>query len=128
MQYNSVLFDPPCPAVDVSVEVPIATGRSVRILAQVDTGADFCVIPQRVIWELALVPYRTNRFIEHDSPVVKVKDVYRVRVAIGQLQPFMVDCVHYPFVDADDYMVLGREGLNQLRTLLEGPQQQLSFL
>jgi predicted aspartyl protease len=126
MQYNSVLFNPPCPAIEVQIEPPVTTRLTTRILAQIDTGADLCVIPDRVIRDLGLVPYRLNRIQEHDGTVAS-KEVYRIRMIIADLPMLAVDSVHLPFVDDDDYMVLGREGLNKLRLLLDGPAQELSF-
>ena len=127
MQYNSALFDPPCPAVDIRIETPVSTGRSTSILAQIDTGADLCVIPLRVIHELNLQPYRTNRIIEHNGKESR-QGIYRIRITISDLPSFMVDAIYYPFVDEDDYLVLGREALNIFRMLLDGPAQQFSFL
>ncbi len=126
MQYNSTLFYPPCPAVDISIETPVSTGRSTSILAQIDTGADLCVIPLRVIRELNLQPYRTNGIAEHDGKESR-REVYRIRITISDLPSFNVDAIYYPFVDEDDYLVLGREGLNIFRMLLDGPAQQFSF-
>jgi predicted aspartyl protease len=127
VQYNSTLFYPPCPAVDIRIETPISTGKSTSILAQIDTGADLCVVPLRVIRELNLQPYRTNRIEEHDGKE-SIQEVYRVRIAISDFPSFTVDAIYYPFVDEDDYLVLGREALNIFRMLLDGPVQQLSFL
>jgi predicted aspartyl protease len=127
VQYNSTLFDPPCPAVDIRIETPISTGKSTNILAQIDTGADLCVIPLRLIRELDLQPYRTNRILEHNGKESR-QEVYRVRITISDFPSFMVDTVYYPFVDEDDYLVLGREALNIFRMLLDGPEQQFSFL
>ena len=127
MQYNSTLFCPPCPAVDIRIETPVNTGKSTSILAQIDTGADFCVIPLRVTHELNLQPYRTNKIEEHDGKE-SIQDVYRIRITINDFPSFMVDAIYYPFVDEDDYLVLGREALNIFRMLLDGPAQQFSFM
>jgi predicted aspartyl protease len=97
------------------------------ILAQIDTGADICVVPLRVIRELGLQPYRTNRIIGHDGAETR-KEVYRVRLTIDGRPRFAVDSIYLPFVDNEDYLVLGREALNLFRMLLDGPAQQLSFL
>lgn len=126
MQYNSTLFYPPCPVLDVTVSAPVGGGFASTLVAQVDTGADVCVIPTRIVRSLSLVPYRTNSIQEHDGRITR-KEVYRVRLTMGNVASIMVDCVNYQFLDSDDYMILGREALNQLRLLLDGPAQDLSF-
>ena len=54
--YNRDKFDPPAPALEVSLTIPgsVSYGQIVKSLALIDSGADMTVIPKWVTQQLQL--------------------------------------------------------------------------
>jgi hypothetical protein len=114
--YNRQI-EPPAPFVYVSVRCP-ETGKVVDDLpAQIETAADRTVIPGNLVDGLELVPL-------DELPVaglggqVFVAPTYRVEVVVRALSPQMVEVIAHA---EEPYALLGRDVLNQLRVLLDGP-------
>ncbi len=117
-------YHPPMPALEIRLGYP---GKELAIgplTAIVDTGADGTLMPQSLIDEI-------------EAPLV---DDVRVRSPWGKwryLQLFTVDvgietlCLSAIEVVGDDLgdeIILGRNILNQLRLLLDGPAGQVETL
>jgi len=116
-------YDPPMPALEIYLGYPDRALALGPLTAIVDTGADGTLIPQSLIDDL-------------DAPLV---DDIRVGSPWGEwrnLQLFVVDLgigqFRLPAVEVvgDDRgteIVLGRNVLNQLQLLLDGPAGRVSI-
>jgi predicted aspartyl protease len=117
-------YHPPMPALEIRLGYPDEALALGPLTAIVDTGADGTLIPQSLIDEI-------------EAPLV---DDVRVRSPWGKwryLQLFTVDMdigrFRLPAVevvgdDLGDEIILGRNVLNQLRLLLDGPAGQVETL
>lgn len=116
-RYNTQLT-PPAPFVHVSISHPVDQSLVVTDLpAQIDTAADYTVIPWRVVEQLQLVQLDqvpVGGFGGH----ISYSPTFLVGVTIRQLSTVMVAVLgsrDEPFV------LLGRDVLNNFRILLDGP-------
>ena len=121
--YSSA-YEPSMPALQVKLGYPDGALVVGPILAIVDTGADGTLVPQAIVDDLG-------------APFV---DAVRVRGHWGewqQAQVFMVDLgidgIRLPVVEVvgDEIgteMILGRNALNRLKLLLDGPAGQVEIL
>lgn len=111
----SPAFVPPAPVVPVTVGVPGADART-TIDGKLDTGADLCAIPDRLVGELGLPISRTVRAAGFAGELREAV-VYRVDIAI--------DGVDHPRVEAlstrRPYVIVGRNVLNDWVAKLDGP-------
>ncbi len=117
-------YSPPMPALEIQLGYPGETLTLGPLTAIVDTGADGTLIPQSLIDEIG-------------APLV---DDVRVRSPWGRwryLQLFTVDIgletLRLPAIevvgdDLGDEIILGRNVLNQLRLLLDGPAGRIETL
>ena len=119
--YDDQFFSPPAPAARVTLCNP-ASGQSLSdILMLIDYGADATLLPQPAITQLGIQPdyerqYELEAFDGTSSVVHSVSaDLICLRKTFkGQ---FML--VNQP---AQTWGFLGRDVLNNLRLLLNGPQ------
>jgi predicted aspartyl protease len=125
MLYNSSLFSPPCPAIEVELQNPVLNATTIQTIAQIDTGADYCAIPITIVSQLNLMPYRHNNFNNHDG-TQSLQEVFRIKVSITHLPVLNLDAIYLPFLDRETYIILGREALNTWLMLLDGPAQEFT--
>jgi len=119
-------FTPPVPVLSVSLTLPYEASRFGPYLALIDTGADGTFVPTPLLEEVgASVMYMTNvRSYLGD----KVR-----RVSVHSIDLILSDVDRLPNVevvsdDWGDQIILGRNVLNQLRLLLDGPKMTTSVL
>jgi predicted aspartyl protease len=114
---------PPAPVVNVTVVCPATGTRIEGQPAQIDTGADRTVLPGRTVAALGLVEDGRLQFQGFASGVVELP-VFLVDIQVHDLPAVTVRAVlgeHEPLI------LLGRDILNSLRLVLDGPQQILEL-
>ncbi len=106
---------PPAPFVNVRVFNPVDRSRFASRRGKLDTGADFCVIPDALLAPLQLVPEDTvtTRGYNRKS---EVYDVFRVSLEVaGQL----FEDITVIATPRDDVLI-GRDVLNNFILTLDG--------
>ena len=117
-EYDAENFDPPAPVVYVLLRNP-ATGASLQNVPMlIDTGADATAIPTTYAEQLDIEPLKDKAYevqgFDGQSRIARIAEVEME--IIGKLfkgQFLLVDQPHG---------YLGRNVLNQLRILLDGPR------
>lgn len=117
----------PTPIVLVSLVDDFTQSVSPTLVAFVDTGADGTVVPLSVLREAGFRPNRQRRqlfSVQTDQPPETVFG-YTVSLHIGTLELDDVDIYGSRGVNE---VILGRNVLNRLLFIYNGPQQLLEFL
>jgi predicted aspartyl protease len=116
--YNQQV-SPPAPFIQLSVSRPdMDVGASASVPAQIDTAADFTVIPESLVEMLHLVQL-DQIAVEGFGGHLSVVPTYLVKLSIHDFSPVFVRVLvgrNEPFV------LLGRDVLNQFRLILDGPK------
>ncbi len=109
-------YDPPLPVCEIVLTVP-STGLRVLLQATIDTGADGTIIPVRYLHEIGANPaFETglrSQWGERRSVYL-----YLVDLRIGD---FTMPGAYVVGDELGNEAVLGRNVLNRLRLLLDGP-------
>ncbi len=118
-------YFPPAPVLQVSLAAPEESPQLGPREALVDTGADGTFIPTSFLEELDVpVAYATN-VRSHLGDSIRRVSVHRVDV--------LFDSIRLPGVEvvSDDWgneIIIGRNLLNRLRLLLDGPDEVVELL
>ena len=116
-------FQPPAPFISVSLRDPL-TGRAVgNQAALIDTAADRTILPALTIETLGVGEDGHSSFQGFAGNIVELP-LFLVEIRIHDLPPFEVRAAlgkHEP------YILLGRDVLNALRIVLDGPQHFLEL-
>jgi len=120
--YDTSLL-PPAPFVPVRLASLAVHAEPVAIQAKIDTGADLTVIPARLIEQLQLMSAGEIEVEGYDGRRATLQ-VYDVNLHIDQLSLPGLLVVAF----AEDYVLLGRDVLNRLRVLLDGPAMTTEIL
>jgi predicted aspartyl protease len=91
--------------------------------AQVDSGADRTVVPATVVEQLELTPVR-KLSVAGLGGDIQLLDTYLVAIRLRELKDNVLEVLsaeHEPFV------LLGRDVLNNLRIILDGPNRILEI-
>lgn len=120
--YDGSHFDPPAPVARVTLRNPQSGATVSDVLLLVDTGADITLLPHTAVERLG-VPLLAGQQYElmgfdgskSFAPVVMLDMVFLHRAFRGR----------YLLV-GEERGILGRDVLNHLSLLLEGPRQQWS--
>ncbi len=109
-------YDPPIPICNVALIAP-STGRRVTLAAIVDTGADGTIVP---VYHLQGIGARRSLEATLRSQWGEPRTVflYLINLQIGEL---VLSGVYVVGDELGDEVVLGRNVLNRLRLLLDGP-------
>ena len=110
---------PPAPAAEIWLARPLGTLEIGPLPALLDTGADASLIPLTYLQRLRLKPIRRKSLRSQWGEKRNV-GIYRIEMRIG-------DNLHLPWVEVvgdelGDEVLLGRNVLNQLRIVLNGPK------
>ncbi len=117
-------YDPPIPT------VPVTFGRSGErpwhgpIQAIVDTGADVTIVPETIAQRVKAIPLNPGQ-LESQWGDVHLITIYLLDIEVAdQILPGIVVAGD----PSTDEIILGRNVLNKLALLLDGPQQQTEVL
>jgi hypothetical protein len=116
-------LSPPAPFVNVAVLCPGKEVRTDELPALLDYGADRSVLPRRIVSALELAEDGRQQFLGFASEVVTLPR-FLVAFRIHELEPIHVRAV---LGEREEYILLGRDVLNRLRILLDGPQLVLEI-
>lgn len=116
-------FHPPAPFVQVTLRNPTTGEQRQGIPAQLDTAADRTLLPEAVALSLHL-----NRIgetlIGGFGGTVTVVPLYGVLLGVHTFPPRLIEVLAHP---EEQWVLLGRDVLNQLRSLLDGPATALEI-
>ena len=120
--YEASLFDPPAPVVRVVLRKPDAGAAVSDVMLLLDTGADVTLLPHASIQALGVSPLADLRYelagfdgSKSFASAVLIDMVFLNRIFRGQY-----------LVTEDQCGILGRDILNHLTLLLDGPRRQWS--
>jgi hypothetical protein len=116
-------LEPPAPFVQVRLQNPVTGQELSDIPAQLDSAADRTLIPETLAERLAL-PQLGTVTIGGVGGVQFVMPSYPVMLQIHDLLSQTIEVVASP---GESWILLGRDVLNVLRSLLDGPQQALEI-
>lgn len=113
-------FNPPAPVLPISLFAPFARGE-IRLEALVDSGADITVVPVDIVSRLRLRRIDIVLVSGLDSGA-REAEVYAVALGVEGLLPPRISRV---LAWGADYALLGRDVLNRLIAVLNGPEETL---
>lgn len=115
--YNRDNFDPPAPALEVSLTMPgpVSYGQIVKSLALIDSGADMTVIPKWAVQQLQL-KYVDEVLASGYDGISKKTFVYSVKIIFDNLGDFIIKTI----VSDNEYILIGRDILNRWSLFLKG--------
>lgn len=117
--YDSVSFDPPAPVARVLLRNLRTGGSSREIPAVLDTGADITLIPQSAAAEIGVlaVAEASYELAGFDGRVSRVQSAELDVLFLGK-------AIRGRYLLYDrDYGILGRDVLNLVSLLMDGPRQ-----
>lgn len=111
-------FEPPAPCLEVNLASLLNPRRRATLSALLDTGADTTAIPVSLINTLKLYPVGRLNFEDIKAEPYTVY-TYAVRLKVQGLTIPRLEVVSTGL----DFVVLGRDVLNDFYLLLNGPEQ-----
>jgi len=121
--YDSSFF-PPAPILEIRLGAPETFLQVGPLPALVDSGADMSIVPLRYIKPLGL-QVDNRKFLRSAWGERRPVDVYLLDVGIGKITFPLVEIVAD---DRGDNLILGRNILNKLVMILDGPKTLLELL
>ncbi len=120
--YNTSMFKPPAPVVLAEWRSPAhsRTSNPERLPVLIDSGADCCAIPQRLIDNLHLYQVDECKVGGYDDEEedLLTKPIYSVHLTIPPLQSRIIEVISK---DSGDYALIGRDIINEWLLTLDGP-------
>lgn len=116
MTSYSLRFTPPAPVVEVVVQHPVNRRRRAILPALFDTGADVSALPALVIERLQLYEMHRMLVAGIDGKLQRVF-TYGVHIHLPQSIQMPVEVI----ASGHEFVILGRDVLNQLKIQLDGP-------
>lgn len=120
--YEASLFDPPASAARVVLRNPDAGTTVSNVLLLLDTGADVTLLLHASVQALGVSPLANLRYelmgfdgSKSFAPVVLIDMIFLNRAFRDRY-----------LLTKDEYGILGRDILNHVTLLLDGPRQQWS--
>lgn len=115
--YNFDYF-PPAPFIDISLGPPEQSLSIGPLSAFVDSGADATLVPIRHI-RLLQTQADDRKYLPSQWGERRTVDIYYVDVGIGDVRLPLIEVVAD---EMSDEVIVGRNVLNQLRVVLNGPR------
>lgn len=115
-------FTPPAPALTVTVGSIERTSKTYRATAQLDTGADISGIPIVLLTDLDVESHQSVEVQDFDEVGREVR-TYLIRLELDRFRFRRLEVVA---LDAP-HVLLGRDVLNNLRLVLDGPGKNFGF-
>ncbi|MBK6431039.1 MAG: hypothetical protein WAW03_17500 [Anaerolineae bacterium] len=126
--YDELKF-PPAPVLELRISCPDSSPSSASVLALIDTGSDFSLAPERWLIEIGAPALRaaSARGLWSDYRSVML---YLVDLHLDQGVLANIEVVGFSGDDPEDdqEMILGRNVLNKLIVLLDGPRLRSEVL
>ena len=120
--YDTTL-NPPAPFLPVRVSNLTDILEPQSVAAKIDTGSDVTGIPARLVGQLSLMPVDEILVEGYDGRQATIA-CYDVNLRIDHLSVAGLSVITI----AEDYVLLGRDVLNRLRMLLDGPALMTEIL
>jgi len=114
--YSSA-FLPPAPTLEITI-CNGQTGAATTVLAKIDTGADGSVIPVLLVAQLGLIPFDTLVSIAFDGSTEE-QTSYLVDLIFAGRTSTDLEVISAPL----PYVLVGRDVLNHVVAILNGPDQ-----
>ena len=115
------IFQPPAPAVDLLLGSPRAVpDHPVRAL--LDSGADLTVIPEAMARDLSLVRVDVVAVFGVGQEALR-SNIYVLSVLVPEMPVINLRVLSW----SRPYALIGRDVLNRVRIVLDGPQLQLTL-
>jgi hypothetical protein len=109
-------FNPPLPGLEVDILHPLTSMRA-TLFAKIDTAADQTLIPESIVDILNLDP-QGLAIAEPVASLPRIYVTYVCDIIVAGRQFIDLEAAAVPI----DYILLGRDVLNQLIVTLDGPQ------
>jgi predicted aspartyl protease len=120
--YDASHFDPPAPVARVTLRNPYTGATVSDVLLLLDTGADVTLLPRMMVERLGVPLVADQRYelmgfdgSKSFAPAVVLDMLFLKRAFRG----------HYLLIE-EEHGILGRDILNHVSLLLDGPRQQWS--
>ena len=110
-------YQPPFPAIDVVLHNSDTALHTVTLKALLDTGADGTLVPLTYLREILAPPLTETRLRSHWGEW-RVAQLFLVEIRLGI---FALPNIFVVGDEQGDEIVLGRDVLNRLGLLLDGP-------
>ena len=120
--YNRQI-NPPAPFVHVAIEGPSANGATVEMPAQLDLAADLSVIPWSVVEELQLIQFGEQVVGGFGGYTMEIP-TFLVRIGLRGQPLFPIKVLGSR---DESFVLLGRDVLNRLYLVLDGPNLVLEI-
>lgn len=123
--YNDLDFDPPAPVLNVELRIPDIEESSpvIEIPALFDSGADATSIPNELVEQLGLCQIDEISVGDWEGHYEN-RPIYSAHITINSFEPFIARVI--PKFDNDEkkHISIGRDILNELLVILDGPKNQ----
>jgi len=113
-------YNPPIPVLRVQLGYPEESTRLGPFEVIVDTGADATIVPRSIIDELD-APFVDDAWLSSQWGEQFPVKLFMVDIGFGD---FRLPSIYVVADEYSDELILGRNVLNRLRLLLDGPAQQ----
>lgn len=117
-------YYPPVPTLEIRLGYPDESLKLGPFIAILDTGADGTLIPQAWIDEIGAPFVDDIRIRSHWGEWRNIQ-IFTVDIGIGSLR---LPAIEVLGDEVGNEIVIGRNVLNKLRLLLDGPQSQVELL
>jgi predicted aspartyl protease len=115
--YDVETYDPAAPVVEIVIGHPTIIGLQDRLMALIDSGADASMLPISILNKVG-ARFIETRQMRGATGHRLVVDTYLVSVQLG---PYKLHGIQAVAMREGFEAVLGRDVLNQLKIVLNGP-------
>ena len=117
-------YYPPMPVLEIRLGYPGESLTQGPLVTIIDTGADGTLIPQSLLDQVG-APFVDDVRVRSHRGECRNMQIFTVDIGVGVLRLLAVEVVGD---DRGEEIVLGRNVLNRLRLLLDGPAGQVEVL
>lgn len=114
---------PPAPSIEIRLSAPDESFKQPSLKALVDTGSDATIVPAHHLESFGL-QIDNRKYLRSPWGDRRLANVYLLDVGIGE---FRLPVIEIVADDRGDEVILGRNVLNRLIMVLDGPKQTLQI-